>query len=115
MSNKLTDMAREILEIEHDLPYRFDFEKGNPSFDDFSLEIFDQTWSSTTLGFDGIGGQAITTARTYVFIPQTCEQECFVYFAGKFAYFVPLSEKFLEDVRNRNVASCARSAKYLRK
>lgn len=114
MRNKLIDMVREILAIENDLPYRFDFTKENPSFDDFDLEIFDQTWSSTALGFGGIGGQAITTARTYVFLPVTCEQKCFVYFAGKFAYAIPWSEKFLADVRSRNVASVCGSAKYLR-
>lgn len=114
MSNKLINMVREILAIESDLPYRFDFTKDNPSFDDFDLEIFDQTWGSTALGFGGIGGQAMTTARTYVFLPATCNQKCFVYFAGKFAYAVPWSEKFLVDVRSRNVASVRGSAKYLR-
>lgn len=38
MSNKLTKMAREILNIEADLPYRFDYsDKSNPTLDDFVL------------------------------------------------------------------------------
>ena len=114
MSNKLIGIVREIFAIESDLPHRFDYTNGCPSFDDFDIEIFDQTWSSTALGFGGIGGQAITTARTYVFLPVTCNQKCFVYFAGQFAYAVPWSEKFFADVKSRNVASVRGSAKYLR-
>ena len=67
MSNKLTEMAREILSIEADLPFRLDYsDNSNPTLDDFELHTFEQTWGSTALGFGGVGGQAITTARTYV-------------------------------------------------
>lgn len=113
MSNKLTNMAREILSIEADLPYRFDYSDNlHPTLDDFELYTFEQTWESTALGFGGIGGQAITSARTYVFIPMNCHQKCFVYFAGRFAYAVYYSEKFMEDVLKRNVASISESGKY---
>ena len=113
MSNKLTGMAREILAIEADLPYRFDYsDNSHPTLDDFEIHIFDQTWGSTALGFGGIGGQAMTTARTYVFIPMGINQKCFVYFAGKFAYAVDYSEKFMKDVYNENMESVARAGKY---
>ena len=80
MSNKLTEMAREILSIEADLPYRLDYSnKSHPTVNDFELHTFEQTWGSTALGFGGIGGQAMTTARTYVFIPIGINQKCFVY------------------------------------
>ena len=80
MSNKLTEMAREILSIEADLPYRLDYTKNpRPYIDDFELYTFNQMWGSTALGFGGIGGQAMTQARTYVFVPVTCEQKCFIY------------------------------------
>ena len=115
MSNNLTEMAREILAIEADLPYRFDYsDKSHPTVNDFELHTFEQTWGSTALGFGGIGGQAMTSARTYVFIPMSINQKCFVYFAGRFAYAVDYSEKFMKDVLNCNVASVAKSGKYKR-
>lgn len=114
MSNKLTQMAREILSIEADLPYRFDYnETPRPTLDDFDLYTFEQMWGSTALGFGGIGGSAMTSARTYVFVPVSCNQKCFVYFAGRFAYAVNYSEKFMEDVRNGNMETVARAGKYV--
>lgn len=113
MSNKLTEMAMDILAIEADLPYRFDYsDKSNPTLDDFELHTFEQTWGSTALGFGGIGGQAITSAITYVFIPIGINQKCFVYFAGRFAYAVDYSEKFMSDVLKCNVAAVYESGKY---
>ena len=113
MSNKLTAMAREILAIEADLPYRLDYSDNlDPTLDDFALHTFEQTWGSTALGFGGIGGQVMTSARTYVFIPMGVNQKCFVYFAGKFAYAVDYSEKFMEDVLKGNVASVSEAGKY---
>ena len=115
MSNKLTNMVREILNIEADLPYRFDYSgKSNPTLDDFELYTFEQTWGSTALGFGGIGGQAITSATTYVFIPMSVNQKCFVYFAGRFAYAVDYSDKFMQDVLKCDMASVAESGKYRR-
>ena len=113
MSNKLTEIAREILNIEADLPYRFDYnKKPHPTLDDFELYTFEQTWGSTALGFGGMGGSAMTSARTYVFIPRHASQKCFVYFAGRFAYAVDYSEKFMKDVHNKNMESVARAEKY---
>ena len=80
-------MARDILSIEADLPFRFDYrEKQTVSVDDFELHTFEQMWGSTALGFGGIGGLAMTSARTYVFVPVTCDQKCIVYFGCRFAY-----------------------------
>ena len=69
----------------------------------------------TTLGFGGIGGQAMTSARTYVFVPVSCEEECFIYFAGIFAYSVPYSKTFMEDVKNGRVAAKYEEGKYRKK
>lgn len=113
MSNKLIGMAREILAIEADLPYRFNYKaKTRPTINDFDIFTFEQIWGSTALGFGGCGGSAMTTARTYVFVPKIDEQKCFVYFAGKFAYAVDYSEKFMKDVYNENMESVARAGKY---
>ena len=114
MSNKLTQMAREILSIEADLPYRFDYnENPRPTLDDFDLYTFEQVWGSTALGFGGIGGSAMTSARTYVFVPVSCNQKCFVYFAGRFAYAANYSEKFMEDVRKGNMEPVSSAGKYV--
>ena len=113
MSNKLTKMAREILSIEEDLPFRFDYnEKPYPTLDDFELYTFEQVWGSTALGFGGIGGQAMTSARTYVFVPISCNQKCFVYFGSRFAYKADYCEKFKEDLLNQNMTSVAKAGKY---
>lgn len=113
MSNKLTRMARELLTIEEDLPYRFDYkEKEYPTLDDFELYTFEQIWGSTALGFGGVGGQAMTTARTYVFVPANCNQKCFVYFAGRFAYAVNYSQIFMDDVLKGNVEAVSGISKY---
>ena len=113
MSNKLTKMARELLDIEADLPFRFEYkEKPYPTIDDFELYTFEQVWSSTALGFGGVGGQAMTSARNYVFIPIHCNQKCFVYFAGRYAYAADYSEKFMKDVLDGNMAAVTESGKY---
>ena len=113
MSNKLTQMAREILQIEADLPYRFDYkENPSPTLEDFEIHTFEQVWGSTALGFGGMGGQEMTSATTYVFIPTCCDQKCFVYFAGRFAYAADYSEAFKEDVAKRNMVSVSKAGKY---
>ena len=118
MSNKLTETALDLLLIEKDILYRMDYSKEDKHFrvsvDDFAMYIFEQTWGSTALGFGGIGGQAMTTANTYVFIPVTCHQNCFVYFDGRFAYQVPYSKSFMEDVRNHSMKSVNQSRLYIK-
>lgn len=113
MPNKLTQIALDILKIESDLPCRFNYnEIPYPTLDDFEMFTFEQVWGSTALGFGGIGGQAMTSARTYVFVPVNCNQKCFVYFAGRFAYAVDYSQEFMNDVASGNMPSVARSVKY---
>ena len=116
MSNKLTDLAIETLLIEKDIPFRIDYSKEDPLYkfniDDFDIYIFSQTWGSTALGFDGFGGQVMTTANTCVLIPKSCNQDCFVYFAGRFAYSVPCSSIFADDVRNYRVVGVEDISKY---
>ena len=112
MSNKLTQIAREILAIEEDLQYRLQCLKGLVSIDDFEMHTFEQTWGSTALGFYGIGGQTLTTARTYVFVPENDREECFVYFSGRFAYMVNWSSEFMNDVYSRKMPSVVQAEKY---
>ena len=116
MSNQLTQMAREILAIESDLPYRLDYnKKPRPYLDEFEIHTFNQVWGSTALGFNGIGGQAMTPARTYVFVPNRDDQKCFVYFGGRFAYTADYCDALLEDIRSQRMAPVSRAGKYKRK
>lgn len=115
MGNKLTKMAKELLMIEGDLPFRFDYSKGdNPTIDDFELHTFEQTWGSTALGFGGIGGQAMTAANTYVLVPMECDQLCCVYFAGRYAYSAPYCEALRLDIAKQNMASVREKGRYWR-
>jgi hypothetical protein len=112
MENLLTKIARESLEINSDIWVRFN-DRNNTRIDDFDLYTFEQVWGSTALGFGGIGGQAMTPARTYVFIPNVDGEDYIVYFAGRFAYKASInSEKFREDMRKGHLEPVYRSGKY---
>lgn len=95
----------------------------------FKMYVFPQTWSSTALGFDGCGGQAITEAYTTVvemtsykfesgkdirgIIYKELEDKVYaVFFDGKIAYMClnPDSE-FLRDCNNMHMES-QKGAKY---
>lgn len=116
MSNKLIQIAREILSIEADLPSRFEYkDKPYPTVNDFEMYTFEQIWGSTALGFSGAGGQAMTSARTYVFIPVDCDQKCFVYFAGRFAYTADYCEALKRDIQACNMEPVYNAGKYLSK
>lgn len=64
-----------------------------------SMYMFPQVWGSTALGFEGIGGCALTTAYTVV----VCDEENKLYgvfFDERPAYLVENpSEVFFEDLK----------------
>lgn len=45
-------------------------------------------------------------------LPLNCNQKCFVYFAGRFAYTANYTEQFMEDVRNHRMESVYRDGRY---
>ncbi len=69
-----------------------------------NLTAFNQSWGSTALGFEGLGGQAFTDALTVVI--QSMENS-YVYFGGKFAYSVEGfgCPKFREDLQAQKLTS----------
>jgi hypothetical protein len=99
----LRNMARELLLIEEDFRSHLTDSKNDDDYG-FELHTFEQHWGNTTGGFEGFGGAAITTQNTYVIIPRYRDDDCLVYFGEKYAYSVPVSHKFLEDVMDKNVA-----------
>ena len=114
MGNQLTHFAKELLLIEEDIKFRIDFvENYRVTVDDFELYTFNQTWGSTALGFGGIGGQAMTQARTYVFIPQVENQKCIIYFGGRFAYKADYCDALVDDIKNGRLEPVYRAGRYV--
>ena len=114
MSNKLVHMARDLIAVSEDAEWRI-HQRGTgkrTSVDDFDFRTFVQTWGSTALGFGGIGGCALTTARTYVLIPHDDNEMALVYFGSQFAYEAPCTWVFWEDVNGEQMESVSRKGKY---
>jgi hypothetical protein len=81
-----------------------------PYADELEIYSFPQQWSSTALGFGGVGGQAFTTATTVVVV---CRDEACVYFGGRFAYKVVgwrRSEVFQGDLGRHAMADVMESS-----
>jgi hypothetical protein len=86
------------------------------SFYDLTVHnMFPQTWSSTALGFGGIGGQAITSAYVCV-IESNLVGGYAVYFGGRLAYVIDRpNEMFIEHIaRQRMVDAKLGKATYER-
>ena len=112
MKDSLQRIAEEANLIREDLPKRF--LQKDTKITDFDVHMFGQTWGSTALGFPGCGGQMMTRANTWVFIPELDGEDCLVYFGGSFAYAVPWSRVFQTDVLNGHMVSVRERGKYLR-
>lgn len=84
---------------------------GRPSLNQLVVvAMFPQTWGSTSIGFGGLGGAAMTTAYTVVLTVHGTEFA--VYFGGRFAYLVSTTEallyaKFQADLAANSLASVA--------
>lgn len=75
------------------------------------LAMFSQTWSSTALGFGGMGGQAITSAYVIVLKSNQGAGYC-VYFGGRFAYRIEEpNAHFYRDIREHQMADVAEAKK----
>lgn len=78
------------------------------------IDVFSQTWGSTALGFDGIGGCAITSAYTTIILNNDLDYVG-IFFGERMAYVIKHpNEKFVEDIKKRNMCSVENSSKYER-
>lgn len=79
--------------------------KKTKNYPEYDVTVFSQVWGSTALGFGGIGGCAMTKAYTTVI--QEIHTGIFgVFFNNQLAYCIHSpSEKFYEDLRNKNMES----------
>lgn len=69
--------------------------------EDYSVETWQQWWSSTACGFGGMGGASMTPAHTIVLRRGS---EHHVYVSGMFAYSVARpTDKFREDLKERRL------------
>ncbi|MGY3581384.1 hypothetical protein ACVIGB_000547 [Bradyrhizobium sp. USDA 4341] len=88
-----------------------------PYDNEVSVVLFPQTWSSTALGYGGIGGQAMTEAYTVIV---TDDRVSCVYFGGgRLAYNIDLSAqsaagraRFAKDVAISMLAACGEEGRY---
>lgn len=82
---------------------------------EFEMTMFLQTWGDTSLGFGGIGGQAITSAYTTV-VRDTYSGWCGVFFGEKLAYKIKNpNQTFNEDVCKFEMKPFYKSESYIRK
>jgi len=68
-----------------------------PCYDDVNVVLFSETWSSTALGYGGIGGAATTPAYTVIVICRPTQEAC-VYWGGS-RLGKKLNLQKIEDVR----------------
>lgn len=102
----LLSMAKDLISIYQDIQHRI-----APGIE-YEMQAFNQTWGSTALGFGGVGGAAMTTARTYVIFPASADV-AYVYFADRFAYKTQTNARFWEDLKKHNMASVMESGRYM--
>ena len=77
--------------------------RGHTFYDLSVFAMFPQAWSSTALGFGGIGGQSITSAYVCV-IESDLVGGFAVYFGSRLAYTINrANQKFMEDVAARRM------------
>lgn len=88
------------------------FKKYHPVI---TMYMFPQTWGDTSLGFGGIGGQAMTTAYTTVI----CEEYIGyygVFFHERLAYIIKNpNDKFFNDLYKMKMSDVAHSGTYRRR
>ena len=67
----------------------------------FHYIMFDQTWPSTALGFNCVGGDAMTCAPTMVIFEGV---NAHIFFNGRYCYTCQRDNtSFVEDLHNRNL------------
>lgn len=72
------------------------------------VEMFQQCWGSTALGFGGIGAAAMTAANTVIITGPSDAKA--VYFAGRLAFVILRpNRQFYEDVAARNMVPVSRA------
>lgn len=90
-----------------------------PNHWELSVVMFPQTWSDTSLGYDGVAGRAFTTDYTVIISYNNIESCVYFGSGGTLVYKINHTEqtregreKWQKDISNREMASAAASGKY---
>lgn len=96
-----------IKRFEKDLGEKLSLESG------IDVHSFPQTWGSTALGYDGIGGSAMTTAQTIVLYNSKANIVRVYFGSDRLAYQIDNpTEEFFKDLDLKNIKSVQGSEKY---
>ena len=114
----IEERARNILKEKIKKEY-YPFDENTPQYiynaykyPNFDFNVFPQVWGSTALGFNNIGGQALTKAYTIV-LKELNSNMFFVFFEERFAYMVKdPNELFQKDFEEHNMKPVYLAFKY---
>ena len=91
--------------------------KRRPGADEVEIVMFPQTWSSTALGYGGMGGAAMTPA--YTVIVSDMNMFCVYFGCGRLAYAIngrkqspEGRERFRADMTAQSMAHCGDEERY---
>lgn len=90
----------EKMEALRDKDKYFVDETRRPELHEISVIMFPQTWSSTALGYGGIGGQAFTDAYTVILSHNFSDEMCVYFGCGRLAYKINLRKLSNEGREN---------------
>lgn len=102
----LVRVAKELLTIQENFPFYV-----RRDMREFSLDIFTQVWGSSSGGLSGVGCSVMTPMQTYVLSSLT-DNRCYVFFGGRYAYYVEADDAFREDLKNRDLKGCWECSRY---
>lgn len=85
-------------------------------YDDISVYVFPQSWGSTALGYDGIGGSQMTTASTIVLYAFDSDIIRVYFGCSILAYEIKNPNKlFFDDLHNHRLEGQFKRSKYFKK
>lgn len=69
----------------------------------YQIEMFLQSWSNSTGGYEEVGEDIVTEQMTYV-VYNIEFGNAYIFFDGNFAYKTEINDKFLEDLKSKSIA-----------
>ncbi|HCL4480195.1 TPA: hypothetical protein N2D99_002283 [Clostridium botulinum] len=68
----------------------------------YQIEMFLQSWSNSTGGYEEVGEDIVTEQMTYV-VYNIEFGNAYIFFDGNFAYKTEINDKFLEDLKSKSI------------
>ena len=99
-----------------DDPKAVEMAERRPRYDDVEVRMFPELWSSTALGYGGMGGAAMTPAYTVVVFCQKNQEACLYWGGGRLGWKFDLSDPNQMNHYNLMIADqCSSHIKALRR